>query len=782
MRLKFVISMLLVATVVASSLAQHPVYVEAFHKSRTTGPQPVIVILVRFLDTPSVKSREDIQALVFTNLNAYLREASYGQAWLQGDVTPWYDLSKPVTEYNSQRGMKELIRDSIRLADPDYDLTKYALVMIVHSGDDAYRSRNSRDMRSFATSDPTDIRTSGGGMRAPVAVLAELDPMGPFAHELLYAWGIPVLWQRTSNGAQDLVGEWCVMGHGYWGGNGTMPSHPCGWTKIKLGWINGTRINEVAIGETATIRLDRLETPSSGIQLIKLPVTDKVYYLVELRSRIGFDRSLPGDGVLVSFVDENKGDGEGPVKIMSSNPDDPNLNYASYTKDDFFQDATSSVAVFVTSTGSSSMVKIDRTQLPQFSKVIIQTPFKGVQVKADGKGLTADSAGKVKLALSQGKHWIEVQEYMTAGKGFRYLFKSWGDGVTGTSRTLVVNSSSTFTLDYRRQYYISVSSPVGQAKGSGWYDDGSRATFSVSPYQDLGNRTRMHFNAWIGDVDARTAEASILVDGPKNIFAYWKREYLLSISTDGLPGGTPVDILVNGATKTVTDAAQEWIEEGSYLSFQLAQEKLSTSSGSFVFKEWENSTRGPASADFAVNSPKALIAAFRQEAGGPQTLSPFAKNPKISRVGEMKDVWVNSIDYFVARENSTAARIGLRPLAQIAQWASLTYDILSPIPWLSALATPMVAGFLIGAVYLLPILLLAFAIARLAGARRFGTRILLPLAVVWLLAVIPILLIPFVPTAFSEAFTIISLVTVLATTVILTALGIALKVVNSFSR
>jgi len=785
MRTNLILALLLAAIIAASATPYAPMDVEAFHRSRVLGEQNVIVIPARFVDVPNAKSRDDIRSLVFGQLNSYLREASYGQAWLQGDVTPWYDLPKALAEYRSLRGWKELISDSIRLADQEYDLTKYSLVVIVHSGDDAYRSRNSRDMPSFATSDPIEIRTRNGVAKLPVAVLAELDPVGPFAHHILFAWGIPVLWIRAPEGAKDLVGEWDVMGHGYWAGNGSLPAQPGGWVRLKLGWINGTRVKDVAIGETATIRLDRLEIPSSGVQLIRLPVSEKVYYLVELRARIGFDKSLPSEGVLVSYVDETKGDGEGPVRVMSSNPDNPDLYFAAHGKDDFFQDVSSRVAVFVVSTGQSYVVKVDRTDLPQLYKVVINTPFKGLQLKVDGKAYNADSSGKARLALARGPHWIEVQEVMGAGKGVRYQLKGWSDGATAAGRSLSVNSSLTLTLTYRVQYLISVNSPFGEPKGSGWYEDGSKATYSIDPYIELGNQTRMRFHSWIGDVDARTPEATVLVNGPKNIFAYWKREYLLSLSTSGLPAQTPVELLINGQAKQLTENAQEWVEAGSVISLKVAQVKISTSGGTFVFRGWQNSTGGSISDELWVRGPTAIVAAFQQERG---FLQPPTKGTGdgskggLSLVGEMKDAWRGAIDYFLAKESSSPAGMALRPLAQIAQWTSLTYDILSPVPWASAIATPVVAGFLIGVVYLLPLLLMAFGIARAAGARRFGTKALLPLSVVWLLAVIPIMLIPLVPGAYSEGFTILSLAALLSTTVILTALAVALKVVSAFSR
>jgi hypothetical protein len=62
------------------------------------------------------------------------------------------------------------------------------------------------------------------------------------------------------------------------------------------------------------------------IRVIEIPV-DEHYYLVEFRSRIGFDSDLPDDGILVMLIDERKGIQEGTVEFI---PLDQESNYKQF--------------------------------------------------------------------------------------------------------------------------------------------------------------------------------------------------------------------------------------------------------------------------------------------------------------------------------------------------------------------------------------------------------------------------------------------------------------------
>jgi len=104
-----------------------------------------------------------------------------------------------------------------------------------------------------------------------------------------------------------------------------------------------------------------------------------------------------------------------------------------------------------------------------------------------------------------------------------------GDTITvprsdsGTFMTnVLMDAPHTITFYGVTQYYLVVSSPYGNVKGSGWYDKGSIASFLVSPTNiPAGFLTYHVFTKWSGDYTGKEATASISMDSPKTITADW---------------------------------------------------------------------------------------------------------------------------------------------------------------------------------------------------------------------------------------------------------------------
>jgi immune inhibitor A len=118
------------------------------------------------------------------------------------------------------------------------------------------------------------------------------------AHELghlLFGW--PDLYD--TDGSSEGLGNWCLMGGGSWNGNGDIPAHPSAWCKVNQGWV--TVSNRKTNGK-ATIK--DVKTSHRVQRLWKNGTSGKEYFLVENRQRTLYDRTLPGEGLLVYHVDE----------------------------------------------------------------------------------------------------------------------------------------------------------------------------------------------------------------------------------------------------------------------------------------------------------------------------------------------------------------------------------------------------------------------------------------------------------------------------------------------
>ena len=76
------------------------------------------------------------------------------------------------------------------------------------------------------------------------------------------------------------------------------------WTKLRLGWLDPSKVRVVQPGEKAEVLLAPLEDGRGGTLAVKVPLSDTTYYLFENRQPIGYDKHLPGKGMLVMYADD----------------------------------------------------------------------------------------------------------------------------------------------------------------------------------------------------------------------------------------------------------------------------------------------------------------------------------------------------------------------------------------------------------------------------------------------------------------------------------------------
>jgi hypothetical protein len=121
-------------------------------------------------------------------------------------------------------------------------------------------------------------------------------------------------------------------------------------------------------------------------------------------------------------------------------------------------------------------------------------------------------------------HKMSVQTYVYLDNRTRYYC---------ASNSATVGSDGSVALSYIPQYYLSVSSPYGNATGGGWHDAGAMATFSTSgsvpgptgsDYVLISWKITYMFDHWTGDCSSVNPSDSVQMDGPKTVIASWKNE------------------------------------------------------------------------------------------------------------------------------------------------------------------------------------------------------------------------------------------------------------------
>ncbi len=140
------------------------------------------------------------------------------------------------------------------------------------------------------------------------------------AHELGHVLGLPDLYDSSEGILPEqrrwVVGCWSLMAAGAWGCENVdrteveLPTHLGAWEKIRLGWAS-----EELVADRFLDRAFHLDPVVGSERVLRIPLSDTEYYLIEYRRRLGFDIGLPSTGVLIYHIDPSK-----PIRPCSGCP------------------------------------------------------------------------------------------------------------------------------------------------------------------------------------------------------------------------------------------------------------------------------------------------------------------------------------------------------------------------------------------------------------------------------------------------------------------------------
>jgi M6 family metalloprotease-like protein len=335
-----------------------------------SGTRKMAMLLLRYSD--SVASPND--PTYYSNLmnptgdsvNAFYREESYGLLSIQADIYGWYILPQPRSYYVSGwqcNGISwnELINDGVAVADNDVYFPQY-------------------DDVSFVMSDHLDGCAWGGGIWISADGVGKgygatwMPPwaqnVGVYAHEEGHAIGCPhtgwVYGGYDSPWDVESGGDWFngqLRGNYYSAATGYFedlysydPGHHIAYHKIRLGWLDGW-YSELS-GGTTTITVNALAGPRVTYMAIKLLVPGldpaRKYFTVEARTKINYDQWLPGEGVIIHFVDEDRspsglGGGYVPAYPIDSTPGDGTLYNAQWGVGTTYSNSTYGLTISILS-------------------------------------------------------------------------------------------------------------------------------------------------------------------------------------------------------------------------------------------------------------------------------------------------------------------------------------------------------------------------------------------------------------------------------------------------
>jgi immune inhibitor A len=306
--------------------------------SSSAVSQPVLLIRVSFTDQDFTYNLTEFQTLMFSSnseassVARYYLENSYQQFHIQpaqesqGNANDGIiDVLLPYAHPNfgDDYGVKSqaLVRDALTRADLYLDLKTFdrngdaeisaselAIVFMIAGYENAYGGSSAPEPRVWAHKSNLSGVSLDEVKISDFAMFGEqhqnhLATLGIISHEmghLLFA--LPDLYDRQ--GDSNGIGSWGLMGLGSWnaqgGYAGSSPAHMMAWSKEKADFLQPEDI----MGGKFEFDLGSVTLAPEAKRVWLDPFRHGEHFLLEYRRQSMLDRALPGEGLLISHIDD----------------------------------------------------------------------------------------------------------------------------------------------------------------------------------------------------------------------------------------------------------------------------------------------------------------------------------------------------------------------------------------------------------------------------------------------------------------------------------------------
>ncbi len=247
----------------------------------------------------------NVQSQIHT---AHHNEAAYGR-----DVGGERDVGDEITG-----GPSGLVEEALTTTFADIDMSSFDLdndgwidrLLILHTGGAQEEDHNTNSIWSHYA--PLSPGFSAGGKSIGSYTLTSFSSgMGTMIHEMLHMMGAVDLYDVHSaipSSDWSGVGDWDIMASGNWNGNGRTPALPSSGT---LDLIGANEPLDLSIGTHAPENQSFAILPHvASAGTVRLAIAPGEYIWMESRVDVGFDRELPGHGLLVTHEDRHFADFE----------------------------------------------------------------------------------------------------------------------------------------------------------------------------------------------------------------------------------------------------------------------------------------------------------------------------------------------------------------------------------------------------------------------------------------------------------------------------------------
>ena len=242
---------------------------------------------------------------VYGSMNDYYKELSYGTFKIEGKFVGWVEVSKKRMDYSSGNGVsnaekRALLTEALdvytRKAGRDA-LKDYDGIFFLYAGGRVNTTRGGLYW-------PHRANVSYGGRSIPYFIVQEggsrMNDISVFCHEFGHMLGLPDLYARPEQPGSEGVWQWCAMSNQI---NNGQPQHFCAWSKEQLGWVKPTVIDPRVKQKLVLAPIH--DDPTQCFKVMTR-ADGSEYFLLENRVKKGWDSRLPGEGLLIWRVVNNK--------------------------------------------------------------------------------------------------------------------------------------------------------------------------------------------------------------------------------------------------------------------------------------------------------------------------------------------------------------------------------------------------------------------------------------------------------------------------------------------
>ncbi|KAM0329431.1 hypothetical protein ACHAQA_004738 [Verticillium albo-atrum] len=299
----------------------------------STGTIRAKMIFVDFPDQSDDGLPPRLNETEIPALQEWYKKSSFGSLSLDIDFdgSQFYRMPRPATSYNFVRNLT--FEGHMAYIDDALDVWLKAMnisVPKVNSTEGALTDVLSRyivptpkaSAITFSTAASVSIYTPGANLIAHKGITLSYDDLLYWGYKLLvhetgHTMCLPDLYPVPDGYIQEYVGNWDLMAN-----TGAHSGDFFAWNKWKLGWLYDSEIDCITDAGSTTHTLSPVEVLSGGARAKAVVVkhNSTSVLVAEVRSNLGNNEDACSKGVLLYTVATNVATGNGPIRVVDSNP------------------------------------------------------------------------------------------------------------------------------------------------------------------------------------------------------------------------------------------------------------------------------------------------------------------------------------------------------------------------------------------------------------------------------------------------------------------------------